>query len=122
MAKALGIGGIFFKSKDPENLAAWYKKCLGFDLESEGVSTFDPVNLPGGAFTVWSPFEQSTKYFEPGKKDFMINLIVDDLVQALFQVKQAGGEVIDDVQEHEYGLFGWFIDPDGNKVELWQPK
>ena len=122
MAKVLGIGGIFFKSKDPENLAAWYKKFLNFDLESLTVSTFKPSSIPDGGFTVWSPFEESTDYFNPGKKDFMINLIVDDLIQALFQVKQGGGEVLDDVQEHEYGMFGWFIDPDGNKVELWQPK
>lgn len=122
MAKVLGIGGVFFKSDNPEILAAWYKKCLGFDLKSDKVSTFSPDNIPNSAFSVWSPFEQGTDYFEPGKKDFMINLIVDDLIEALVQIKKGGGEIIDDVQEHEYGLFGWFIDPDGNKVELWQPK
>ncbi|MGI9534283.1 MAG: VOC family protein [Thermodesulfobacteriota bacterium] len=122
MAKVIGIGGIFFKSNDPEKLAEWYKKCLGFVLESEKVSTFKPENMPDGAFAVWSPFDLTTEYFEPSKKEYMINLIVDDLVQALFQVKQGGGEIIDDVQKYEYGLFGWFIDPDGNKIELWQPK
>ena len=122
MAKVLGIGGIFFKSRDPENLAAWYKKCLGFDLESDKATTFRHDKIPNSAFCVWSPFEQDTTYFEPGKKEFMINLIVDDLIEVIVQIKKGGGEIIDDVQEHEYGMFGWFIDPEGNKVELWQPK
>lgn len=121
-AKVLGIGGIFFKSKDPELLASWYKKCLGFDIESGFSATFNNKTLPDGSFSVWSPFREDTDYFEPSKKGFMINLVVDDLINALVQVKKGGGDVLDDVQEHEYGMFGWIIDPDGNKVELWQPK
>jgi len=121
-AKVLGIGGIFFKSEEPGKLAAWYKKWLGFEIESGNSSLFKHESLPNGSFSVWAPFSSDTEYFEPAKKDFMINLIVDDLINALVQVKMGGAEVLDDVQEHEYGMFGWFIDPDGNKIELWQPK
>ena len=121
-AKVLGIGGIFFKCEEPGKLSSWYKKWLGFDLESGNSSSFKHESLPNGSFSVWAPFSSDTEYFEPAKKDFMINLIVDDLINALVQVKMGGAEVLDDVQEHEYGMFGWFIDPDGNKIELWQPK
>ncbi len=121
-AKVLGIGGIFFKSEEPGKLASWYKKWLGFDLESGNSSSFKHESLQAGSFSVWAPFNQDTEYFDPGKKDFMINLIVDDLINALVQVKIGGANILDDVQEHEYGMFGWFIDPEGNKIELWQPK
>lgn len=113
------MGG-FFKSKDPERLAQWYKKHLGFNLESPKASSFKTGSNPPGSFTVWAPFEESTEYFDPGKKDFMINLIVDDLINALVQVKTGCAEIMDDVQEQEYGMFDWFVDPEGNNVELWQ--
>ena len=77
--------------------------------------------MPPGAYTVWAPFKDSTAYFEPSEKEFMINLIVDDVAEALQQVKQAGGTITGDIESLEYGVFGWFIDPDGNKVELWAP-
>ncbi len=121
-AKVLGIGGIFFKSEEPGKLAAWYKKWLDFEIESGYSASFKHEPLPEKSFTVWAPFQDSTDYFEPSKKEFMINLIVDDLINALVQVKTGGAQVLDDVREHEYGMFGWFIDPDGNKIELWQPK
>ena len=121
-AKVLGIGGIFFKSEEPARLASWYKKWLGFDIGSGSSSTFNHKSLPEDSFTVWAPFREDTDYFEHSEKDFMINLIVDDLINALVQVKTGGATVLDDVHEHKYGMFGWFIDPDGNKVELWQPK
>ena len=121
-AKVLGIGGIFFKSEEPGKLAAWYKKWLGFDIESGFSASFHHNSLPEGSFTVWAPFQDSTDYFEPSGKEFMVNLVVDDLINALVQVKTGGAQVLDDVREHEYGMFGWFIDPDGNKIELWQPK
>jgi predicted enzyme related to lactoylglutathione lyase len=120
MAKLLGLGGLFFKSPDPEALRAWYVRWLGLTADEHGVM-FEPAAMPAGACTVWSPFAQSTKYFDPSGDAFMFNLIVDDLDGALDQVKAGGAKVIGNVEEYDYGRFGWFIDPDGHKVELWQP-
>ena len=123
MAKVLGIGGLFFKSKNPSGLADWYSKTLGLPVNPGSTSSVLKIEqLPQEGFTVWSTFDENTDYFEPCKNSFMINFIVDDLIESLVQVKKAGGEVLDDVHEHEYGMFGWFLDPEGNKVELWQPK
>ena len=123
MAKIIGIGGFFLKCKNPSGLANWYSKTLGLTINPGSTASIlrtDP--LPKESFTFWSVFDENSDYFEPCKKRFMINFIVDDLIESLVQVKKGGGEVLDDVQEHEYGMFGWFIDPEGNKVELWQPK
>ena len=77
--------------------------------------------MPQRSFIVWSPFPEATDYFRPSAREFMFNLIVDDLDAALGQVHLGGAQVVGEVEEHEYGRFGWFVDPDGNKVELWQP-
>ncbi len=121
MAKALGVGGIFFKSKDPRALLAWYQAHLGLPAESNEYASFAAAALPAGSCTVFSPFKPDAGYFAPSKSSFMFNLIVDDLDGALQQVAAAGAELVGGVQSFEYGRFGWFIDPDGNKVELWQP-
>ncbi len=123
MAKALGIGGVFFKSADPAALASWYQKWLHIDLEQTFTGCcFSPDQLPAKSFSVWSPFEGDTDYFEPSKQSFMINLIVDDLTEALSQVAEGGAVLVGETEELEFGIFGWFMDPDNNKVELWQPK
>ena len=123
MAKVLGIGGVFFKSKDPESLGAWYQKHLGIKIDSAyGGTSFQPEDLPPASYSVWSPFKESTTYFEPSNNSYMINLIVDDLTTALVQVKEGGATLAGEPQESEFGRFGWFIDPEGNKVELWQPE
>ncbi|HZT78022.1 MAG TPA: VOC family protein [Vicinamibacterales bacterium] len=121
MARALGVGGVFFRSRDPKALGAWYQRWLGVEFDGQAVS-FSPAAMPPAALTVWCPFAADTKYFDPAKRDFMINLVVDDLDAALAQVKDGGAEIVGAVQEADYGRFGWFIDPDGNKIELWQPK
>lgn len=122
MARALGIGGVFFKSNDPEKLAGWYARWLGFEIDSTfNGSIFRPANLPDGAYGVWSPFPASTEYFQPSTQPFMINLIVDDVDGALAQVAQGGATLAGEPQEDQFGRFGWFMDPDGNKVELWEP-
>ncbi|MBY0240359.1 MAG: VOC family protein [Burkholderiaceae bacterium] len=121
MAKVLGVGGIFFKSRNPQALMTWYQQHLGFSTESTDYTTFFPATMPGGGGTVFSPFKDTTGYFAPSKRDFMFNLIVDDLDAALEQVKQGGAQLVGDPQSFDYGRFGWFMDPDGNKVELWQP-
>jgi len=121
MAKALGIGGIFFKSRDPQALMAWYQACLGLPDESKEYASFFAATMPKHGCTVFSPFKSTTSYFAPSKREFMFNLVVDDLDGALQQVAAGGGTLVGDVQSFDYGRFGWFIDPDGNKVELWQP-
>jgi len=120
MAKVLGVGGVFFKSHDPKQLYDWYTKWLGMEFESWGIAYF-PKDMPANSQTVWSAFASSTDYFAPSQQLFMFNLIVDDIVQAIEQVREGGAEIIGDIEKLEYGSFGWFIDPDGNKVELWEP-
>jgi predicted enzyme related to lactoylglutathione lyase len=120
MAKVLGVGGVFFKSPDPVQLRAWYERWLGVPDRGFGMD-FAPSSVPPGGYTVWSPFAADTRYFDPGGREFMINLMVDDLDGALAQVRNGGANVMDRREESEYGRFGWFLDPDGNKVELWQP-
>lgn len=121
MAKVLGVGGVFFKSPDPEKLYQWYERWLGFKAEPESGIGFQPRNMPKQSLTVWSAFKASTDYFAPSTKEFMFNLVVDDLRGALSQVREGGAQVVGEIEEYEYGKFGWFIDPDGNKVELWEP-
>jgi|SRR5579862_4599055 len=120
MARVLGIGGLFFKSPDPERLLAWYAEWLGM---GEGLTSveFQPAAMPAKSFVVFSPFSTDTDYFAPSRGSFMFNLVVDDLDGALGQVHLGGARVVGEIEEHEYGRFGWFIDPDGNKVELWEP-
>ena len=120
MAKVLGVGGVFFKSPDPEKLYQWYERWLGFKADPQSGIGFEPRNMPKHSVTVWSAFKSSTDYFAPSAKEFMFNLVVDDLRGALAQVGEGGARVIG-IEEHEYGKFGWFMDPDGNKVELWEP-
>lgn len=121
MAKALGIGGVFFKCKDLKKLAKWYKEYLDFPLDSEFSAPFKPHDMPREGYTVWAVFKESTDYFNPSGKEFMINIVVDDLEGALSQVKEGGAQIIGAIEEFDYGRFGWFIDPEGNKVELWHP-
>jgi predicted enzyme related to lactoylglutathione lyase len=122
MAKVVGVGGVFFKSSDPEKLGAWYQKWLGVPVEAPYGANFKPDTVPVGGLTVWAPFKQDTDYFDPSKSDFMFNLMVDDLDGALAQVVEGGAEIVGDIMDEDYGRFGWFIDPEGNKVELWEPK
>jgi predicted enzyme related to lactoylglutathione lyase len=124
MAKALGIGGVFFKSPDPARLQDWYAQTLGINAQSDAGNSFAifPLStMPQNGYTVLSLFDSGTTYFAPSSKEFMLNLVVDNLEEALRQVAAGGAQVVGDVQKSEYGGFGWFIDPDGNKVELWQP-
>ncbi|MCW8927098.1 MAG: VOC family protein [Xanthomonadales bacterium] len=122
--RALGVGGVFFRSLDPARLTAWYQQTLGLAIEAWGSThgtSFSPEAMPANAFTVWSVFAADTEYFGDMRQSFMINLVVDDLDAALARVKAAGGEVIPAKEEHDFGRFGWIVDPDGNRVELWEP-
>jgi catechol 2,3-dioxygenase-like lactoylglutathione lyase family enzyme len=122
MAKVLGVGGIFFKSPDPAKLYAWYHKWLATSPDFQHGLTFMPDTIPPGGLTVFSAFKQDTTYFDPSRRDFMFNLMVDNLEEALAQVREGGAQIVGEIERYDYGDFGWFIDPDGNKVELWQPK
>jgi len=121
MANILGLGGVFFKSPDPEALAKWYQKWLGMDLAYPYGMSFKTDKVPKNGYHVWSPFKQDTQYFAPSDNSFMFNLIVDNLDEMLAQIKPSGCQVMEETESGDYGKFGWFVDPDGNKVELWQP-
>ena len=120
MAKVIGFGGVFFKARDPKTLAAWYETHLGLKLEEFGGALFfDDAARPG--YVVWAPFAENTKYFEPSAKPYMVNFRVDDLHALLAQLRGAGVQVDARVDESEFGRFGWIMDPEGNRVELWEP-
>jgi predicted enzyme related to lactoylglutathione lyase len=124
MKRVTGIGGVFFKSKDPKALAEWYRTHLGMSPETWGGVIFkwaSPENPAGTGTTVWSPFEESSTYFAPSSASFMINYRVDDLHGLLAQLRSEGCDVDDNVQESELGKFGWVMDPEGNRIELWEP-
>lgn len=120
MKRVVGIGGIFFKSKDPDKLRAWYQEHLGFTPDAYGSVVFDGSG-DKPAQTVWSLFPADTKYFEPSTSPFMINYRVENLNQLLQQLRSEGVEVDDRLEEYDYGRFGWITDPEGNKIELWEP-
>jgi predicted enzyme related to lactoylglutathione lyase len=125
MAKVSGIGGIFFKSADAKKLYEWYEKHLGIAGKPDAGAMFPWRRADGGnqeEITVWSIFPETTKYFKDSKADFMMNYIVDDLDSMLAELRAAGVAVDDKVESHEYGKFGWITDPDGNRIELWQPR
>ena len=120
--RVTGIGGIFFKSGDPKALAAWYRDHLGLDVTDWGGALFHwggKDSDPG--VTVWSPFAADTQSMQPGTASFMINYRVDDLDALLAVLREEGCNVLDKTETSEQGKFGWVIDPEGNKVELWQP-
>ncbi|MCB0718186.1 MAG: VOC family protein [Bacteroidetes bacterium] len=124
--RVTGIGGIFFKSKDPATLHKWYADMLGVDQAWEHGAMFPwfesgPDGAGPSAYTAWSIFPDSTKYMEPGTADFMVNYRVKDLHAMLDQLRESGVRVDSKIEESEFGKFGWVFDPDGNKIELWEP-
>jgi len=120
MERVLGVGGIFFKAKDPAKLKAWYRDHLGFPSDGQGETVFPTEGDPGPCL-VWSPFSADTTYFAPSTAPFMINYRVKDLRAMLAQLRAAGVTVDEKVQEEPYGKFGWAMDPEGNRIELWEP-
>lgn len=123
MKKVTGIGGIFFKSSNPAKIKEWYHEHLGLVIDAYG-SPFEFRNASKPEeinYLQWSPFENETKYFEPSKKDFMINYRVDDLESLVRELKKQGVTICDEIQSFDYGKFIHIMDPDGNKIELWEP-
>ena len=123
MRRVTGIGGIFFKSKDPERLRQWYREHLGIESEGDSASFHwrDADQPQDEGLTVWSPFPHDTRYFEPSAAPFMINYRVADLDWLLTQLRDEGVEVDPRIEEYEYGRFAWIMDPKGNRIELWEP-
>ncbi len=125
MNKVTGIGGIFIKAKNPKTLAAWYRDNLGIDFGENTHANFkwaDENNTNGLGTIVFSFFEESTDYFSPSTSRCMFNFRVKDLHALLRELNHKGVDVLDKTEYYSYGSFGWIIDPEGNKIELWEPK
>jgi catechol 2,3-dioxygenase-like lactoylglutathione lyase family enzyme len=124
MERVTGIGGIFFKAEDPKKLQAWYQEHLGVQPDPDGYVGFkwlekDP---PGReAVTIWSPFPKDTRYYQPSQAPFMINYRVKDLDAMLAQLRAQGIQTVGEPENSEFGRFAWVMDPEGNKIELWEP-
>jgi predicted enzyme related to lactoylglutathione lyase len=124
MKRVTGIGGIFFQAKDPARMHAWYKTHLGIDVQGWGGAAFtwaDDAGNPVKGTTIWSVGAAGSDHFAPSSATFMINYRVDDLAALLKALRDEGCNVLEKSDDSEYGKFGWVIDPEGNKVELWQP-
>jgi len=125
MKRVTGIGGIFFSAKDPKALCRWYKTHLGIDVhEDYGYAAFtwtDADGNPTTGTTVWSVSAASDNRFAPSKSTFMVNYRVEDLAALLQALRDEGCDVLEKTDDSEYGKFGWVMDLEGNKVELWQP-
>lgn len=122
MKRVTGIGGVFIKARDPQATIAWYREHLGIDVQAWGGTAFRWRDDPSpGACTIWSVAGMESDYFAPGSASFMVNYRVADLHALLAALRAEGCNVVDKVDESEFGKFGWVIDPEGNKVELWQP-
>ena len=124
MRRVTGIGGIFFHAKDPGALRAWYREHLGIDVQEWGGAAFtwtDAAGNPTTGTTIWSVSAAGGDAFAPGTANFMINYRVEDLDSLLRALREEGCHVLEKTDDSGYGKFGWVIDPEGNKVELWQP-
>jgi predicted enzyme related to lactoylglutathione lyase len=124
MKRVTGIGGIFFSARDPAALREWYRKHLGIDVQDWGGTAFtwtDADGKPTNGTTIWSVGDAAGDHFAPSNASFMINYRVDDLHGLVRSLKQEGCNVLDKIEESEYGKFAWVMDPEGNKVELWEP-
>jgi predicted enzyme related to lactoylglutathione lyase len=124
MRRVTGIGGIFFKARDPAALRDWYRRHLGIDVQAWGGAAFawtDADGKPGGGTTIWNVNAADTDYFAPSTSSFMVNYRVADLHSLVKALRDEGCNVFPKVEESEYGKFAWVMDPEGNKVELWEP-
>ena len=123
MKRVTAIGGVFFKCQDTEKMKEWYSKHLGLDTDKYG-TTFEwrqSADSTKKGFTVWSPFKEDTTYFDPSKKEYMINYRVENLEWLVEQLKKEGVTVVDAIENFEYGKFVHVLDVEGNKIELWEP-
>jgi predicted enzyme related to lactoylglutathione lyase len=124
MKRVTGLGGPFIRAKDPKGLAAWYEKHLGIPFNGGAYVVFpfvDEGGKPGAGYNIMSFFAENSKYYEPSTKEVMVNLRVENLFALLEELKKEGVTVVGDPMDEEYGKFGWIMDPEGNKIELWEP-
>jgi predicted enzyme related to lactoylglutathione lyase len=123
MKRVTGIGGIFFKCKDPKKVREWYQTHLGLNTNQYGTvfEWYQGADSTRKGFSQWSPFKETTKYFEPSTKEFMINYRVEDLESLVVELKKEGVTITDTLQTVEYGKFVHIMDIEGNKIELWEP-
>ena len=123
MKRVTGLGGVFFKSDHPEKLYAWYEEHLGLKRDSSEGVAFRWRDTEEGkeGLTALGIFDKNSKYFDPSRSQFMLNFRVADLDALLAALRAEGVEVEEKIEEYDYGRFGWFTDPEGNRVELWQP-
>jgi predicted enzyme related to lactoylglutathione lyase len=124
MDRVTGIGGVFFKARDPKALQEWYKRHLGIDVQAWGGTAFnwtDAEGKPTGGMTVWCISPSDSENFEPSTAPFMVNYRVADVRALLEVLREEGCNVLDKFDDSEFGKFGWVIDPEGNKIELWEP-
>ncbi len=119
--RVTGLGGFFFKTKDPKATKEWYGKHLGLPVDDYGCTFWWKDAAGNDCATQWSPFKDDTTYFAPSKKEFMMNFRVENLTELLEELKKEGVTIVGEVEEYEYGKFGWIVDPEGNKIELWEP-
>ena len=123
MKKVTGIGGVFFKCKNPKKMNQWYKKHLGLNTDEYGTSFEWRLAKDGTkkGFTQWSPFDESTDYFQPSQKEFMINYRVENLEALVEELRNNGVTITDSIESYDYGKFVHILDVEGNKIELWEP-
>lgn len=124
MERVIGLGGLFLKAKDPKTLIAWYEKHLGITFNGTTYTDWKFENADGSkraGFNVFSVFKKDSGYFDPSEKDVMINFIVKDLFGLIEILKEEGVTIAGEPINEEYGKFGWVLDPEGNKIELWEP-
>jgi predicted enzyme related to lactoylglutathione lyase len=121
--KVTGVGGVFFKCQDPEKVKDWYRDNLGFNTDQYGAlfEFRDTDNPEQKNYLQWSPFKDDTTYFEPSKKEFMINFRVADIEALVIQLRKDGVQIIDEIETYDYGKFVHIMDLEGNKIELWEP-
>lgn len=121
--KVTGIGGVFFKSKDPKTLKAWYAKNLGLNTDQYGTmfEWYQGADSTKKGYTQWGVFKETTKYFEPSTKEFMLNYRVADLSRLVTELRKSGVTICDTMETYDYGKFIHILDPENNKIELWEP-
>lgn len=119
--RVTGLGGFFFKTKNPNATKAWYSKHLGLPIDDYGCTFWWKDKAGNDCSTQWSPFKEDTTYFNPSDKPFMMNFRVENLVALLAILKDEGVTIVGEIEEYSYGKFGWILDPEGHKIELWEP-
>ncbi|MDT0677719.1 VOC family protein [Autumnicola musiva] len=119
--RVTGIGGIFFKTKDPAAIKDWYSKHLGFNTDQWGCTFWWKDAEGKDCSTQWSPMIEDTQYYKPSEKPFMVNYRVENLEELLKTLRAEGVQIVGEIESYDYGKFGWIMDPEGNKIELWEP-